>query len=154
MPNPGKTAEEKKRVGSREPIKASVIDVQPIREWPEPMRRLEHSGLDLWKKAFSTGSTWLKNTDLDLLQITCEQLDERDSLRVFVLDNMEAWHERAALRVLERDIQANLTQLGFTPTARQKLGIQEVKAASKLDQLMERKANRVASTMADPSSAE
>ena len=70
--------------------------------------------------------------------MTCEQMDERDSLRVYVLDNMEAWHERAALRVLERDIQANLTQLGFTPTARQKLGIQEVKAASKLQQLMER----------------
>jgi phage terminase small subunit len=138
MPNPGKTAEEKKRIGSREPIRESVIDIQQIQTWPEPMRRLEHSGLDLWKKAFVAGSTWLKDTDLDLLQITCEQMDERDSLRVYVLENMEAWHERAALRVLERDIQANLTQLGFTPTARQKLGIQEVKAASKLQQLMER----------------
>lgn len=138
MPNPGKTAEEKKRVGSREPIRESVIGLQPVSVAPEPIRRLEHSGLDLWNKAWESGSTWLKNTDLDLLQITCEQMDERDSLRVFVLDNMEAWHERAALRVLERDIQANLTQLGFTPAARQKLGIQEVKAASKLQQLMER----------------
>ena len=81
------------------------------------MRRLEHSGLSLWNQAWEQGQTWLKNTDLELLQITCEQLDERDSLRIYVLENMEAWHERSALRVLERDIQTNLTQLGFTPTA-------------------------------------
>lgn len=152
MPNPGKTAEEKKRVGSREPIQASVIEIKPLAKWPEPIRRLEDSGLELWKKAFATGATWLKDTDLDLLQITCEQLDERDSLRVFVLENMEAWHERAALRVLERDIQANLTQLGFTPVSRQKLGIQEVKTASKLEELMARKEQRVAPEMANSGS--
>jgi hypothetical protein len=152
MPNPGKSIEEKKRVGSREPIKESVIGLQRVTDLPQPIRRLEHSGLDLWNKAWESGSSWLKNTDLDLLQITCEQLDERDSLRIFVLENMEAWHERAALRVLERDIQANLTQLGFTPVSRQKLGIQEVKTASKLEELMARKEQRVAPEMANPSS--
>lgn len=138
MPNPGKSAEEKKRVGSREPIKESILDIKPLAYIPEPIRRLEHSGLDLWNKAWASGKSWLKDTDLDLLQITCEQLDERDVLRAFVMENLEAWHERAGLRVLERDIQANLIQLGFTPTARQKLGIQEVKAATKLEQLRER----------------
>lgn len=152
MPNPGKSAEEKKLVGSRLAGKELTLTVTEIGQAPEPLRRLEDSGLELWRKAWATNGTWLKPTDLDLLQITCEQLDERDSLRVFVLDNMEAWHERAALRVLERDIQANLTQLGFTPTARQKLGIQEVKAASKLEELMARKEQRVAPKMANPGS--
>ena len=152
MPNPGKSAEEKRLVGSRLAGKELTLAVTEIVEAPEPLRRLEDSGLELWRKAWATNATWLKPTDLDLLQITCEQLDERDSLRLFVLDNMEAWHERAALRVLERDIQANLTQLGFTPTARQKLGIQEVKAASKLEELMARKEQRVAPEMANPGS--
>ena len=142
MPNPGKSAEEKKRIGSREPIKDSVLVIQPIKNAPEPMRQLGHAGLDLWNRAWLGKSTWLKDTDLDLLQLTCEQLDERDSLRAFVLENMEAWHERAALRLLEKDIQSNLIQLGFTPTARQKLGIQEVKAASKLQELQEKWENR------------
>lgn len=154
MPNPGKTAEEKKRVGSREPIRESVIELHRIKQVPEPFRQLDHSGMELWHKAFAQGTTWLKDTDLDLLQLTCEQLDERDSLRIFVLENMEAWHERSALRVLERDIAANLIQLGFTPTARQKLGVQEVKAASKLEELMARKANRVASEVVDSSPTE
>lgn len=142
MPNPGKTPEQKRLVGSRLAGKEVTIALSEVTEAPEPLRRLEHSGLELWHKAWSMNSTWLKPTDLDLLQITCEQLDERDSLRIFVLENMEAWHERAALRVLERDIQSNLSQLGFTPTARQKLGVQEVKAASKLEQLMAMKEAR------------
>lgn len=142
MPNPGKTPEQKRLVGSRLAGKEVTIALSEVTEAPEPLRRLDHSGLELWHKAWSMSSTWLKPTDLDLLQITCEQLDERDSLRIFVLENMEAWHERAALRVLERDIQSNLSQLGFTPTARQKLGVQEVKAASKLEQLMAMKEAR------------
>ena len=58
------------------------------------------------------------------------------------MENIEAWHERAGLRVLEKQIEENLTLLGFTPTARQKLGIQHVKAQSKFEQLMAKKQTR------------
>jgi hypothetical protein len=58
------------------------------------------------------------------------------------MDNMDAWHERAGLRLLEKQIEENLNTLGFTPMARQKLGIQEVKAQSKLEELMAKKAKR------------
>jgi len=154
MPNPGKSPELKKKLGSRHAGVEPVMDVVEINHVPEPLRRLEDSGLELWKQAFITRQTWLKDTDLELLQVTCEQLDERDALRIYVLDNIEAWHERSALRVLERDIATNLKELGFTPTARQKLGIQEVKARSKLEELMARKDKRVASAMADTGSKE
>ena len=116
---------------------------------PEPLRRLEESGLQLWHQVWSNQQTWLKNTDIELLQIVCEQLDERDLLRAYVLENIEAWHERAALRALEKDIRDNMTQLGFTPQSRSKLGIQEVKAQTKLDELMARKVSRVASSVAN-----
>jgi len=138
MPNPGKSAEVKKRIGAKNADVGLSLSLSSLNKLPEPRRRLEQSGLSLWNEIFTTGETWLKNTDLELLQITCEQVDEREQLRAYVLENMEAWHERAALRVLERDIQSNFTQLGFTPVARQKLGIQEVKAYSKLQELMDR----------------
>ena len=154
MPNPGKSAELKKKLGSRHAGLEPVMPVQEIERAPEPLRQLSHSGLHFWKEAFRSRTTWLKDTDLELLQVVCEQLDERDQLRIYVLDNIEAWHERSALRVLERDLATNLKELGFTPTARQKLGIQEVKAISKLEQLQARKEQRVASTMADTSPAE
>ena len=151
MPNPGKPAELKKKLGSKYANSSPEMTVQQLDAIPEPLRRLEDSGMNFWRQVFQRGHTWLKETDLELLQVVCEQLDERDILRVFVLDNVEAWHERSALRVLERDLADNLKELGFTPTSRQKLGIAEIKAASKLDELMQRKEQRVASTMANSS---
>ena len=152
MPNPGKSPEIKQKLGSRAPA-LPTLTTQLIASIPEPMRRLDESGMALWRQVWSQGQTWLKPTDMELFQILCEQLDERDQLRAYVLDNIEAWHERAALRTLDKDIRDNMTQLGLTPQARAKLGIQEVKAHSKLEELMARKESRVASTVAHPSNA-
>jgi hypothetical protein len=55
------------------------------------------------------------------------------------MDNPDSWHERAGLRALEKDLVSNLSQLGFTPTARMKLGVGEVKLQSKLQELMDAK---------------
>lgn len=135
MPNPGKPQEVKKLIGSRNYKEQSEIPVIEVTEYPEPLRRLEESGMNLWKRIWQMGSTWLRPSDFELLQLTCEQMDERDLLRIYVMQNIEAWHERAGLRQLEKDIQSNLIQLGFTPQARAKLGIQEVQRESKLEQL-------------------
>ena len=142
MPNPGKSPELKARLGAKNPDSGMSLVALPIKLIPEPFRRLEESGLNLWNRAFSKPETWLANTDLELLMLTCEKLDERDSLRIYVMDNMDAWHERAGLRLLEKQIEENLNTLGFTPMARQKLGIQEVKARTKLEELLAKKAER------------
>jgi hypothetical protein len=60
---------------------------------------------------------------------------------------------RRGLRELDRQIISNLSLLGFTPSDRSKLGVAEVKAMSKLEELQMRKANRVATEMVDPSSS-
>lgn len=151
MANPGKSEETKKLIGSRAPQRPTIA-TEVVATAPEPMRRLEESGMQLWSQVWSNRQTWLKSTDIELLQMVCEQLDERDILRAYVLENIEAWHERAALRALEKDIRDNMMQLGFTPQSRSKLGIQEVKAVSKIQELMDRKAQRVASTVANSSS--
>jgi len=154
MPNPGKSLETKPLLGSRAYDPSQQIALDQVTQAPEPLRRLEEAGLQLWNKAWEMRSTWLKPTDFYLLQITCEQADEREQLRIYVMDNLDAWHERAGLRQLEKEIQSNLIQLGFTPQSRQKLGVQEVKAQSKLQELMARKADNVASSMANTDTAE
>jgi hypothetical protein len=68
--------------------------------------------------------------------------DEREMLREYVLTHVDAWHERKALRDLDKAIVTNLSLLGFTPTDRMKLGVSQVKAKTKLEELMERRANR------------
>ena len=144
MPNPGKPAEVKKKLGSRHYSEPTTgIELTQYEETPEPLRRLEESGLEFWDRVWARGAIWLSHrTDIELVQMVCEQLDERDSLRSFVLENMDAWHERAALRQLERDIASNLSSLGFTPADRTKLGLAEVKTQSKLQELMAKKNER------------
>jgi hypothetical protein len=141
MPNPPKPNEIKKKIGSKN-YKAPVTDVVlPMSEdVPQPLRPLELSGAALWDRVWNGAQLWLSNrTDIELVQLVCEQLDERDLLRAFVLENMEAWHERAALRQLEKDIASNLGQLGFSPAERTRLGLAEVKRQSKLEELMSKK---------------
>ena len=139
MPNPGKSPELKKLLGAKNADSGMSLVPMPLRVIPEPTRRLEESGLSLWNSAFSKPDTWLASTDIELLMLTCEKLDERDLLRIYVMENIDAWHERSGLRLLEKQIEDNLNLLGFTPMARQKLGIQEVKAQSKLEEMMARR---------------
>jgi hypothetical protein len=146
MANPGKPAEVKRKLGSKGysgEMPSSVAVIPAVTQIPEPLRPLTGSGLDLWDRTWLRGFSWLSaNTDIQLLQITCEQLDERDQLRDYVLNNIEAWHERSALRELEKSIRSNLSLLGFTPTDRMKLGVAEVKAETKMEQLRKRQQER------------
>jgi hypothetical protein len=146
MPNPGKPAEIKRKLGAKgysKEMPSHVIALPAVLEVPEPLNPLSGSGLDLWDRTWRRGFSWLSaNTDIQLLQITCEQLDERDQLRAYVLQNIEAWHERSALRELEKSIRSNLSLLGFTPTDRMKLGVAEVKVESKMEQLRKRQQER------------
>jgi hypothetical protein len=84
------------------------------------------------------GQTWISpTTDVDLLLMTCELLDERSQLRAQVINNNRS-DERKALRDLDRQLVANLSLLGFTPTDRSRLGVAEVKRQSKLEELKAR----------------
>jgi hypothetical protein len=69
--------------------------------------------------------------------MTCELLDERSQLRAQVINNNRP-DERKALRDLDRQLVANLSLLGFTPTDRSRLGVAEVKRQSKLEELRSR----------------
>jgi hypothetical protein len=140
MPNPGKPAELKRKLGAKGYTGVSTAVALPmVSDVPEPPRELGDAGLELWNRTWLSGFTWLSvNTDIHLLAMTCEQLDERVGLRDLVLSSPDSWRERAALRELEKAIRSNLSLLGFTPTDRMKLGIAEVKTKSKLAEFMDK----------------
>lgn len=105
---------------------------------PEPSRILFPPGKELWERVWGMGSTWISpSTDIDLLLMTCELLDERSQLRAQVMNNNRP-EERKGLRDLDRQLVANLSLLGFTPTDRSRLGVAEVKRQSKLEELRSR----------------
>ncbi len=139
--NPGKRA-----------LPSNAIAIAMVTEKPEPSRPLLKYGQELWDKVWDLGATWISpNTDSELLLMTCEMIDERWNLRVKVMQT-DDHRLRRGLRELDKQIISNLSLLGFSPADRSKLGVAEVKAISKLEELMQRKEKRVASTMADPSS--
>jgi hypothetical protein len=138
MPNPGKSNDVKAAIGSRNLVKQKPVVANKVIV-PDPPRRLEQSGLELWNTAIALN--WVSNqADLPVLAVLCEQLDERDLLRSFVLENVDDWRQRASLRKLEDSINAAFAKLLMTPADRVRAGVAEVKAQSKLEELLARKA--------------
>lgn len=147
MSNPPKPIELRRKLGNPGkqalPNENETILISAIDEIPEPHRQLFDAGLELWNRTWSMGQLWISpKTDVELLLMTCEMLDERVRLRAFVWNNPDAWRERKALRELEKNITNSLSLLGFTPTDRSRLGVAEVKAKSKLEELRARRENR------------
>ena len=147
MSNPPKPIELKRKLGNPGkqvlPKESDVILIPAVDAIPEPHRQLFDAGLEMWNRTWRMGQLWISpNTDVELLLMTCEMLDERVRLRAFVWNNPEAWRERKALRELEKNITNSLSLLGFTPTDRSRLGVAEVKAKSKLEELRARRENR------------
>lgn len=141
MANPGKNPELKALLGSRSNTGAPELKVlQGNGLVPEPPRRLEESGLELWNMAWQLG--WIsQKADITALSLLCERLDERDLLRSFVLDNPDAWRERAGLRKLEDSIEASLKTLLMNPSDRLKAGVAEAKAKSKFEEMVAARAS-------------
>ena len=153
---PSKPIEQKRLLGNpgRRPLpNAGSLQTLPgISEIPEPSRPLLKYGKELWDKVWEQGLNWISpNTDFEILLMTCEMIDERWNLRVKVMQTDDT-RLRRGLRELDRQIISNLSLLGFTPSDRSKLGVAEVKAMSKLEELMAKKAKNVATEMVDPSS--
>jgi hypothetical protein len=143
---PPKPLEEKLRLGNPGkralPDRANLVPLPAAAEPPEPHRPLGPAGRDLWNRAWNSAAGWLaQHIDSEQVLITCEQIDERQALRISVLREGN-WRDRAALRALDAQIMDGLAVLGFNPVERGRLGVAEVKRASKLDELIARRQAR------------
>lgn len=126
-----KPIEQKIRMGNAGKRKLPII--APITtiintDIPEPHRPLIDSGpgLQLWTGVWTSGCVWLRrDTDVEMVMMVCEQTDERAVLRTKVFRDGD-WRDRASLRTLEKLISQNLSVLGFSPTDRARLGMNNV----------------------------
>ena len=137
---PPKPIEQKRLTGNpgkrKLPTEGSLVLLPSMYETPKPPRPLVTAAAnELWDRTWSMGQTWLSpSTDIELLLMTCEMIDERWNLRIKVLQDNRP-EERRGLRELDKQIVNNLSLLGFTPTDRSRLGVAEVKRVSKLEEL-------------------
>jgi len=143
MPNPPKPNEIKRKLGNpgKRPLPElkNIITLPMANETPIPPRPLGAEGLKLWNRIWDSGKTWISpNTDIELVTILCESMDERTQLRLAVLRGTD-WRDRVALRSLEAQLVSILSTLGLNPTQRGRLGVAEVKARGALEDLLSKR---------------
>ena len=136
MPNPPKPIEEKRRLGNpgKRPLPSGALALAPL----VPAGRLwELDPADAFEAALRAGQRWLGESDVPVVAMLRQGLEERAELRERALGGSA--EARRELRELEKQITAWLGSLGFDPAARARLGLAEVKAASTLEALRERR---------------
>jgi hypothetical protein len=145
MVNPARPIEMKRKLGNpgkrAMPKEGELMQIEG--GYREPLRPLGEAGLQLWSEVFDAGGLWISlKTDTQLLQMVCELLDRREILREQFWADPADRKVNMSLLETEKLIQSSLSLLGFTPSDRSRLGLAEVKAKSKLEELMERRAMR------------
>lgn len=136
---PPKPVEEHKRTGTYNAAKhnrgplAAVAAIEPA-DVPDAGRTVS----EVLAQVLSDGVHWLARTDAPSVLMLRDLLEERELLRAgAMVGNTE---DRKALRDVDKQVMSLLSELGFNPAARSRLGLAEVKAKSKLEELRERQA--------------
>jgi hypothetical protein len=145
MPNPSKPLELKRALGNPGKQKLPKIEatISLAAGRVEPHQPLEWAGMLLWNRVFGQGQTWISpQSDVELLLLTCKQLDRQIVLERMFVEKPEDFHVSRQLLELENAIVRNLSLLGLTVDARSKLGLAEIKAESKMEQLRKRQQER------------
>lgn len=134
---PPKPVEELRRRGTARPDRhgAALAVVAPVEPLPH-----EFSAAEAFDAVMSGGVHWLARTDAMALALLRSNFQEREELHAAaVAGSTEA---RKMLRDLDKQLITLMAALGFDPAARSRLGLAEVKAKSKLQELQDRQANR------------
>lgn len=98
---------------------------------------------EAWIQLLDEGVAWLAKTDVPKALLLRDSLIERQRLMAEIDDDPVS---RSALRALNKEISNWLSELGFDPAARSRLGLAEVRAQSKLEELRSRRSPRVSVT--------
>jgi hypothetical protein len=104
---PPKPIEQKRLLGNpgkrAMPDENSVVLLPMVEHAPEPTRPLLKYGQELWDRIWGMGATWVSDkTDIELLMMTCEMIDERWNLRVKVMQSDDAAMRRGCVSLTGR----------------------------------------------------
>jgi hypothetical protein len=129
MPNPPKPIEAKRRQGTyrpdRDPSRGALAVVGAV----EPAE-LQFSAAETLESVLRAGVVWLASTDAPKVVLLREALEDYEALR-----EARGTVPPKELRDARTEISKLMSDLGFDPAARARLGLAEVKAASKLEEL-------------------
>ena len=134
MPNPPKPLEVRVKEGNpgKRPLPHLVaVGPAPVRV-PAAPSSLKQSGKRTWAQLWENGRLWLGKSDEAAVRLACEQADEVTALRGAasrLKDPMKRLQYIYATQAAEKLLMSSLSNLGFTPTARARLGLVVAQAA-------------------------
>lgn len=138
---PPKPIELHRKAGTYRPARhASTTTAAEVAPIDPGTPALTGTPADALAAVLADGVSWLARTDAVALALLRSMLEERQPLtEQAAAGSTEA---RRALRALDAQVIALLAALGFDPASRGRLGLAEVKARGKLEELRERQARR------------
>jgi hypothetical protein len=92
---------------------------------------------------------WISNTDLPTVRLAQRLWEDMERLRL-ALDEEFSEPTFRAYRDVIKELRACLSLLGMTPSDRSRLGVAEVKARSRLEELMDRRGRRAGTPPSPP----
>jgi phage terminase small subunit len=121
----------------------NVITHLPMaKEIPTPPENLNKSGLDLWNRAWGIAITWLSPvSDIEAIKNASHLADANEAARDRYMISTEPADAKAYVAI-NRAYTDALTSLGFDPVSRSRLGVAEVRTATSIDKLLEKRQNR------------
>lgn len=125
--------------GRKLPVIAQVVALPQANGIPDFPAELGEDGKTMWRRIWVEAVTWISPvTDIAMAEEACRAIDDVQAARRRYRATTEPADARA-LVALGKRLDESLSALGFTPTARSRLGVAEVKRASALDQLIARR---------------
>ena len=129
---------------------ASITHLPMAREIPAPPANLAESGTALWNRAWAMAITWLSPvSDIEAIKNAAELADATETARARYMATHEPIDAKAYVAVNKAYTDA-LSSLGFDPISRSRLGVAEVRAATSMDKLLERRQNRAKVILQEP----
>ena len=109
---------------------------------PTPPDNLGEQGLKIWDRTWSMAITWISPaSDIDAVVNVARLADATETARVRYMATSEPADAKAYVAINKAYTDA-LSSIGFDPIARSRLGVAEVRAATSIDKLLERRQNR------------
>jgi hypothetical protein len=120
----------------------TISHLPMAKEIPAPPENLNESGLHLWNRAWGVAITWLSPvSDIEAIKNSCHLADANEAARERYMISTEPADAKAYVAI-NRAYTDSLTSLGFDPVSRSRLGVAEVRAATSIDKLLEKRQNR------------
>ncbi len=143
---PAKPAELKRILGNpgRRPLPDlnNITHLPMAREIPPAPEGLGLQGINLWDRSWSMAITWLSpDSDLNAVKNAAFLADANEAARNKYMNTLEANDGRAFVQINKSYTDA-LSSLGFDPVSRSRLGVAEVRAATSIDKLLQRRQDR------------